>query len=173
MKKYALPLVIFLVIAGFLAIGLRLDPREVPSPFIGKPAPAFTLPVLERRGQTFSPEQARGRPWLLNVWAPWCRTCRKEHPFLMQLAASGVAVYGLNWQDTGREAAALLASIGNPYVLNAVDLDGRAGIDWGVTGVPETFLIDADGIIRAKHSGPLSERAWKRKFAPLLQAKGS
>jgi cytochrome c biogenesis protein CcmG/thiol:disulfide interchange protein DsbE len=91
----------------------------------------------------------------------------------MQLAASGVRLYGLNWQDQTREAAGLLAEIGDPYVLNAVDLDGRAGIDWGVTGVPETFLIDADGIIRAKHSGPLSERVWNRKFAPLLQAKGS
>jgi cytochrome c biogenesis protein CcmG/thiol:disulfide interchange protein DsbE len=168
-----LPFAAFTVLLAFLFAGLWLDPREVPSPFIGKPAPAFTLPVLERPGQTFSPAQARGEPWLLNVWAPWCRTCRKEHPFLMQLAASRVRVYGLNWQDQAREASALLAEIGNPYVLNAVDLDGRAGIDWGVTGVPETFLIDADGVVRAKHSGPLSERVWNRKFAPLLQEKGS
>lgn len=172
MKRW-LPFTLFAVLLVFLFAGLWLDPREVPSPLIGKPAPTFRLPVLERRGETFSPDQARGRAWLLNVWAPWCRTCRKEHPFLMRLAVSGIPIYGLNWQDKGREAAGLLAEIGNPYVLNAVDLDGRAGIDWGVTGVPETFLIDADGIIRAKHSGPLSERAFERKFAPLLEGRGS
>ena len=170
MKRW-IPFAAFAILLGFLFVGLWLDPREVPSPLIGKPAPAFTLPVLERPGQTFSPDQARGRPWLLNVWAPWCRTCRREHPFLMQLAASGVRLYGLNWQDQAREAADLLAEIGNPYALTAVDLDGRAGIDWGVTGVPETFLVDADGIVRVKHSGPLNERAWKRKFAPVLEGR--
>jgi len=172
MKRW-LPFAAFCVLAVFLFAGLWLDPREVPSPFIGKPAPAFTLPVVGRPGQTFSPAQARGRAWVLNVWAPWCRTCRKEHPFLMQLLASGVPLYGLNWKDEQREAAALLSQIGNPYVLNADDHDGRAGIDWGVTGVPETFLIDTGGIIRVKHSGPLTERVWKRKFAPLLEDRGA
>jgi cytochrome c biogenesis protein CcmG/thiol:disulfide interchange protein DsbE len=171
--KRWLPFAAFCVLAVFLFLGLWLDPREVPSPFIGKPAPAFTLPVVGQPGQTFAPAQARGKAWVLNVWAPWCRTCRKEHPLLMQLAASGVPVYGLNWKDEQREAAAVLAQIGNPYVLNGDDHDGRAGIEWGVTGVPETFLIDAAGIVRVKHSGPLTERVWKRKFAPLLEDRGA
>ncbi len=172
MKRW-LPLAAFAVLLGFLFAGLWLDPREVPSPLIGQPAPKFSLPVLERPGQTFSPAHAKGRPWLLNVWAPWCRTCRKEHAYLMQLAASGVVIYGLNWQDQAREASRLLAETGSPYLLTANDADGRVGIDWGVTGVPETFLVDADGIIRAKHSGPLNERVFRRKFAPLLQGGGS
>jgi len=169
MKRW-LPFAAFCVLLVFLYVGLFRDPREVPSPFIGRPAPAFVLPVVERPGNTFSPEQARGRSWLLNVWAPWCTTCQKEHLFLMQVAATGVPVYGLNWKDQDREAAAMLARMGNPYVLNADDRDGRVGIDWGVTGVPETFVIDAEGIIRMKHSGPINERIWKRKFVPLLHA---
>jgi cytochrome c biogenesis protein CcmG/thiol:disulfide interchange protein DsbE len=168
MKRW-LPFAGFCILVGFLYVGLFRDPREVPSPFIGQPAPAFVLPVVERPGQTFSPEQVLGRPWLLNVWAPWCTTCQKEHLFLMQVAATGVPVYGLNWKDADREAAAMLARMGNPYVLNADDRDGRVGIDWGVTGVPETFVIDADGTIRLKHSGPINERIWKRRFVPLLQ----
>jgi cytochrome c biogenesis protein CcmG, thiol:disulfide interchange protein DsbE len=169
MKRW-LPFAAFCILLVFLYVGLFRDPREVPSPFIGRPAPVFSLPVVERPGETFSPEQARGRPWLLNVWAPWCTTCQKEHLFLMQIAAVGVPVYGLNWKDADREAAAMLVRMGNPYVLNADDRDGRVGIDWGVTGVPETFVIDAEGIIRLKHSGPINERIWKRKLAPLLQA---
>jgi cytochrome c biogenesis protein CcmG, thiol:disulfide interchange protein DsbE len=168
-----LPLGVFCVLLVFLYLGLFHDPREVPSPFVGQPAPSFTLPIVEYPGQTFAPERAQGRPWLLNVWAPWCTTCVKEHQFLMQVAASGVAIYGLNWKDAGAEARTLLARMGSPYVLNADDRDGRVGIDWGVTGVPETFVIDAEGIIRMKHSGPINDRIWQRKFAPLLLELGS
>lgn len=168
MKRF-IPLLVFVVLAVFLYLGLYLNPREVPSPFIGKPAPAFTLPVIGQPGQTFSPEQAKGRVWLLNVWAPWCVSCRQEHPMLMQLAAAGVAIYGLNWKDKDGEAEALLARQGSPYVLTVDDRDGRVGIDYGVTGTPETFVIDKAGIIRMKHVGPINPEVWQKKFVPLLK----
>ncbi len=168
MKRF-IPFVLFAVLGVFLYIGLYLNPREVPSPFIGKPAPPFTLPVIGQPGVTFSPEEAKGKVWLLNVWAPWCVSCRQEHPFLMQLAARGVPIYGLNWKDKDREAEALLARQGSPYVLSVDDLDGRVGIDYGVTGTPETFVIDKAGIIRMKHVGPITPEVWEKKFVPLLK----
>lgn len=168
MKRW-IPLIIFAILAGFLYLGLYLNPREVPSPFIGKPAPNFTLPVIGQPGATFSPEQAKGKVWLLNIWAPWCVSCRAEHPYLMQLAASGIPIYGLNWKDKDREAETLLNQKGSPYILTVDDLDGRAGIDFGVTGTPETFVIDKAGIIRMKHVGPIDETVWQKKFAPLLK----
>lgn len=168
MKRW-IPLIIFAVLAGFLYVGLYLNPREVPSPFIGKPAPKFVLPVIGQPGTTFSPEQAKGKVWLLNIWAPWCVSCRAEHSFLMQLAQSGISIYGLNWKDKDREAEALLNQKGSPYIVTVDDLDGRVGIDFGVTGTPETFVIDQSGIIRMKHVGPIDDRVWQKKFAPLLK----
>lgn len=168
MKRW-IPLLLFAVLAGFLYVGLYLNPREVPSPFIGKPAPQFTLPVVGQPGTSFSPAQARGKVWLLNIWAPWCTSCRTEHPYLMQLTESGVPIYGLNWKDRDREAEALLKDKGSPYILSVDDLDGRVGIDYGVTGTPETFVIDKAGIIRMKHVGPVNEEIWQKKFAPLLK----
>ena len=168
MKRW-IPLLVFVVLGVFLYVGLSLNPREVPSPFIGKPAPAFTLPVIGQPGVTFSPEANKGKVWLLNVWAPWCVACRQEHPMLMQLASVGVPIYGLNWKDKDREAEALLAQKGSPYVLNAEDLNGRVGIDYGVTGTPETFVIDKAGIIRMKHIGPIDPDTWEKKFVPLLK----
>lgn len=168
MKRW-IPLILFAVLAAFLYAGLYLNPREVPSPFIGKPAPGFTLPVVGQPGARFSPAQVKGKTWLLNIWAPWCVSCRVEHPTLMRLAASGVPIYGLNWKDTGREAEALLTQKGSPYLLVADDLDGRVGIDYGVTGTPETFVIDQAGIIRMKHIGPIDDEVWQKKFAPLLK----
>ncbi len=142
MKRW-LPLVFFLVLVGFFARGLFLNPREVPSPFIGRTAPAFTLPLVGDANASFSPADMRGRVWMLNVWAPWCASCRQEHPVLMQIAASGrVPIVGLNWKDADRAAAALLARSGSPYIAVPDDLDGRVGIDYGVTGTPETYLID-------------------------------
>ena len=164
-----LPLIVFVVLAGFLLVGLQLNPREVPSPFIGKPAPAFTLPVIGQPGVTFSPEQNKGQVWLLNIWAPWCVSCRQEHGVLMQLSQAGVPVYGLNWKDKDREAEALLAKAGSPYRVVVDDLDGRVGIDYGVTGTPETFVIDKQGIIRMKHVGPIDADNWQKKFDPLLK----
>jgi cytochrome c biogenesis protein CcmG, thiol:disulfide interchange protein DsbE len=168
MKRW-IPLVIFAVLAVFFYVGLSLNPREVPSPFIGKAAPAFTLPVVGQPDKTFSPAENKGQVWLLNIWAPWCVSCRDEHGVLMQLAEAGVPIYGLNWKDKDREAAALLASTGSPYRVTADDLDGRVGIDYGVTGTPETFVIDREGIIRMKHVGPINADNWKAKFEPLLQ----
>jgi len=167
--KLWLPLTAFVLLAGFLYTGLSLDPREVPSPFIGKPAPAFTLPVTGKPEQSFSPEDAMGKVWLLNVWAPWCIGCKQEQPFMMQLAATGVSIYGLNWKDELHEAEQLLATEGSPFVLSVDDLEGRVVIDYGVTGTPETFVIDRYGIIRLKHSGPINPDNWQRKFVPLLR----
>ncbi|MEW5787708.1 MAG: DsbE family thiol:disulfide interchange protein [Pseudomonadota bacterium] len=174
MKRW-LPLVIFLVLVGFFAKGLFLNPREVPSPFIGKPAPAFTLPVVgDAGGRTFSPAEMKGKVWLLNVWAPWCVSCRQEHPVLMELAQSQpVPIVGLNWKDKDREAAQLLAQQGSPYVAVPDDLSGKVGIDYGVTGTPETYLIDRDGIVRLKHVGPISPEVWKDKFEPKLKELGA
>lgn len=173
MKRW-LPLVIFFVLVGFFAKGLFLNPREVPSPFIGRTAPAFTLPLVGDASAAFSPADMRGRVWMLNVWAPWCVSCRYEHPLLMQIAQSGrVPIVGLNWKDKKREAEALLDRTGNPYVAVPEDLDGKVGINYGVTGTPETYLIDKQGVVRMKHIGPISPEVWADKFEPKLKELGA
>jgi cytochrome c biogenesis protein CcmG/thiol:disulfide interchange protein DsbE len=173
MKRW-LPLILFLVLVGFFAKGLFLNPREVPSPLIGRAAPAFTLPLVGDPARTFSPADMKGRVWLLNVWAPWCVSCRQEHPVLMQIAASGrVPIVGLNWKDKDREAQALLAQRGSPYVAVPDDVSGKVGIDYGVTGTPETYVIDRQGIIRMKHIGPIGPEVWKDKFEPKLKELGA
>ncbi len=173
MKRW-LPLVAFLVLVGFFAKGLFLNPREVPSPLIGRAAPAFALPLVGNDAASFSPADMRGKVWLLNVWAPWCVSCRQEHPVLMQIAQGGrVPIVGLNWKDRDREAAMLLARAGSPYLAVAEDLDGRVGIDYGVTGTPETYVIDREGIVRMKHIGPISPDVWKAKFEPKLKELGA
>jgi cytochrome c biogenesis protein CcmG/thiol:disulfide interchange protein DsbE len=173
MKRW-LPLVLFFVLVGFFAKGLFLDPREVPSPFIGRVAPAFTLPLVGDANASFSPADMKGKVWMLNVWAPWCVSCRQEHPVLMQIAQSGrVPIVGLNWKDRDREAEALLARTGSPYVAVPEDLDGRVGIDYGVTGTPETYIIDQTGIVRLKHIGPISPDVWQTKFEPKLKELGA
>jgi cytochrome c biogenesis protein CcmG/thiol:disulfide interchange protein DsbE len=173
MKRW-LPLILFLVLVGFFAKGLFLNPREVPSPLIGRAAPAFTLPLVGDPARTFSPADMKGRVWLLNVWAPWCVSCRQEHPVLMQIAASGrVPIVGLNWKDKDREAQALLAQRGSPYVAVPDDVSGKVGIDYGVTGTPETYVIDRQGIIRMKHIGPIGPEVWKDKFDPKLKELGA
>jgi len=171
MKRVLLPLGIFIVLVGFLAVGLKLDPREVPSPLIGKPAPAFDLPVLHQPDKRFVPGDMRGKVWLLNVWASWCVSCREEHPVLMELAKRDVLpILGLNYKDKGEDASAWLKQFGNPYQLSAVDADGRIGIDYGVYGVPETYVIDADGVIRYKQIGPLTQAILDEKVLPLAKA---
>ena len=173
MKRW-LPLVVFAVLVGFFAKGLFLNPREVPSPFIGKPAPAFTLPVVGQPGKTFSPADMKGRVWLLNVWAPWCVSCRQEHPVLMGLARiQPTPIVGLNWKDKEREAAQLLDQHGSPYFAVPDDLTGKVGIDYGVTGTPETYVIDKAGIIRMKHVGPIDTDVWKKKIEPKLKELGA
>lgn len=158
MTRYLLPLGIFGVLVVLLFVGLRLDPREVPSPLIDKPAPAFSLPQLHDPGKTLTREDLLGKVYLLNVWASWCVSCRDEQPVLMQLAQTGqVDIYGLNYKDQREDALRWLAMFGNPYIASVSDLDGRVGIDWGVYGVPETFVIDRAGMIRHKHIGPVSQ----------------
>ncbi|MBU1665088.1 MAG: DsbE family thiol:disulfide interchange protein [Gammaproteobacteria bacterium] len=173
MKRW-LPLIAFAVLVGFFAKGLFLNPREVPSPFIGKPAPAFTLPIVGNANASFSPADMKGKVWLINVWAPWCVSCRQEHGVLMALSQSQpVPIVGLNWKDKEREAAQLLAEHGSPYVAVPDDLSGRVGIDYGVTGTPETYVVDQAGIIRMKHVGPITPEVWKEKFEAKLKELGA
>ena len=169
MKRFLIPLAIFVVLAGFLAAGLSRDPHLVPSPLVGKPAPAFTLPRLDQAA-TFAPAEMQGRVWMLNVWASWCGACRQEHPLLTDVARSGVVpLIGLDYKDTVPDARRWLAEHGDPYQLTAVDADGRVGIDYGVYGVPETYVIDRAGIIRYKHIGPVTPDVLQAKILPLVR----
>jgi cytochrome c biogenesis protein CcmG, thiol:disulfide interchange protein DsbE len=170
MTRYVIPLAIFIVLVVFLAIGLVHDPHEVPSPLINKPAPAFQLTQLKDQSKTFSAQEMRGKVWLLNVWASWCISCRDEHPLLLEYARSAVLpIYGLNYKDQRADALAWLAELGDPYVLSVSDLDGRVGIDYGVYGAPETYLIDRNGIIRFKQIGPVTSNIWEQKILPLAK----
>ena len=172
MKRSAwLPLVLFAVLALLLGVGLRLNPREVPSPFIGKPAPAFTLPQLADPARTLSAAELKGQVWVLNVWASWCAPCRDEHALLVQLVKEqpSLLLVGLNYKDDPRNGAEWLRKLGDPYQNVAVDRDGRVGIDYGVYGVPETFIIDREGIVRLKHIGPLTPEVWTNDVLPLLK----
>jgi cytochrome c biogenesis protein CcmG/thiol:disulfide interchange protein DsbE len=170
MRRFILPLAVFLVLVGFLAAGLRLNPREVPSPLIGKPAPSFKLPQLHAEQSTISPDDMKGKVWLFNVWASWCVSCRQEHPLLVELARSNkLPIIGLNYKDERDAGKAWLSEHGDPYILSAFDRDGRVGIDYGVYGVPESFLIDKNGVIRHKHIGPLTPQALEEKILPMAK----
>ncbi|QDX81781.1 thiol:disulfide interchange protein [Denitratisoma sp. DHT3] len=170
MRRFLLPLGIFVVLVGFLAVGLRLDPREVPSPLIGKPAPDFHLTQLHAADRTIAPADLKGKVWLLNVWASWCVSCRQEHPLLVDLARQDIVpIVGLNYKDERDAGKAWLARHGDPYQLSAWDHDGRVGIDYGVYGVPETFVIDKAGTIRYKQIGPITAEALKEKIIPLIK----
>lgn len=170
MKRYLLPLAVFLVMAGFLAVGLNRDPREVPSPLVDKPAPAFNLPRLDAPEQMMSTQDLRGQVWLLNVWASWCVACRQEHPLLVDLARAGTAkVYGLNYKDKREDAIGMLRKTGDPYVKSVSDTEGLVGIDYGVYGVPETFVIDKQGVIRYKQIGPITPEALRNTLLPLIK----
>ncbi|HUP96320.1 MAG TPA: DsbE family thiol:disulfide interchange protein [Usitatibacter sp.] len=168
--KFIVPLAAFLVLVAFFAVGLMRDPREVPSPFIGKPAPAFKLEQLHQPRVVFTPEEMKGKVWMLNVWASWCVSCRVEHPLLVEMSRRGtVPIVGLNYKDKREDGVAWLQRFGNPYVLSAHDFDGAVGIDYGVYGVPETFLIDKDGVIRHKQIGPITPEALERTILPLIR----
>lgn len=170
MKRFLIPLGIFIVLVGFLAIGLRLDPREVPSPLIGKPAPDFKLALLSDPAKQLSPADLRGKVWLFNVWASWCASCREEHSVLLDLSKQGIVpIYGMDYKDQPGDAQAVLNRYRNPYVETVVDLDGRVGINYGVYGVPETYLIDRNGIIRYKHTGPVTRESLDKKILPLVK----
>ena len=189
MNRFLWPLIGFIVLVVLLAVGLNLDPREVPSPLVGKPAPAFSLSKLGS-DEKFSPQDMQGKVWLLNVWSTWCVSCRQEHPMLVQMAKSQtVTLIGLNYKEVRgdasfdmskinaeaektmatQRASAWLQRHGNPYALSALDLDGRVGIDYGVYGVPETYVIDKAGIIRLKHTGPITPEVFSSKLLPLVK----
>ena len=168
--RFAVPLAIFAAIVAFLFVGLFRDPREVPSPLVGKPAPAFALADLHDPSRKVATADFRGQVWLLNVWASWCVSCRVEHPLLVDLAKSkAVPIVGLNYKDKTDEGLAWLARHGDPYTLSVVDADGRVGIDWGVYGVPETFVVDKNGVIRYKQIGPITVEALQQKILPLVR----
>ena len=170
MKRYLIPLGIFVVLALFLGVGLKLNPREVPSPLIDKPAPSFSLPTLGDPAATFAAEQMKGKVWVLNVFASWCVPCLAEHPYVTQLARMpGVNVVGLNYKDKPEDAKRWLARHGDPYQAIAADASGRVGIDFGVYGVPETFVIDRNGVIRHKQIGPITPQALNDEILPLLK----
>jgi len=168
--KWSLPLAIFVALVAFLYVGLFRDPREVPSPLIGKPAPAFALHQLHAPDKTLTTADMRGKVWLLNVWASWCVSCRVEHPLLVDMSRKNeVPIVGLDYKDERAKGLEWLARMGNPYALSAFDVDGKVGIDYGVYGVPETYVIDKKGVIRYKRIGPVTPEILKEKIEPLLK----
>ena len=169
MWRYVVPLAIFAAIAGLFYRGLFMNPNYVPSPLVGKPAPTFSLPSVTNPDELVSSESLAGRVSLVNVWGTWCVECRHEHGFLVELARAGMPIYGLNLRDDRAAAIDWLDKLGNPYVSSGFDPEGKAAIDWGVTGAPETFLIDSDGTILHKHISPLTARVWQDDFLPLLR----
>ncbi len=174
MKRYFLPLLVFVVMVGFLAVGLQLKPREVPSPLINKAAPAFSLPLLAAPDKTLSAQDLRGQVWILNVWASWCVACRVEHPLLVEFAkTTTVPIYGLNYKDKRDDAQRWLANFGDPYKQSLSDTEGLVGIDFGVYGVPETFVIDKAGVIRLKHIGPVTPEVLAGTILPLIKKLGA
>lgn len=169
MMRYVI-IAVFLALMALLAVGLTLNPREVPSPLVGKRAPSFQLPLLHDPAKAFSQKDMLGKVWLLNVWASWCVSCREEHPVLVEFARSGAApVYGLNYKDKREDGIAWLKQFGDPYVLSAYDHEGQIGIEYGVYGVPETYVIDKKGVIRYKRIGALTPDILKKKVLPLIQ----
>ncbi len=170
MARFLIPLAIFVGLVVLLAAGLYLDPRRVPSPLIDKPAPTFSLPSLAADQGPVSPKNYAGKVWLLNVWASWCVACRAEHPILNEFAQRNmVPLVGLNYKDTRADANRWLEERGDPYSIVAVDADGRVGIDWGVYGVPETFVVDKHGVIRYKQIGEITPDALRNTIIPLIE----
>ena len=171
MLKYGIPLVLCLLLGVFLFVGLQRDPRYVPSPLIGKPAPEFTLPSLQDANYPVSSKELLGQPWVLNVWGTWCAGCRQEHDTLLAIARQRtVPIVGLNWKDDNVAAQRWLQQLGNPYAVVAEDREGRTAIDWGVYGAPETFLIGPDGVVLYKHIAPMTMEVWNREFLPRIEA---
>lgn len=189
MNRYYWLLGGFVGLVALLAVGLNLNPRDVPSPLVGKPAPAFSLPVLATPERQFTPKDMAGKVWLLNVWSSWCVSCRQEHPVLVEFSKrANVPLIGLNYKEVRgdgefdmskmgadqerqlalQRAGKWLEQHGNPYLLSAMDIDGRVGIDYGVYGVPETYVIDKTGTIRMKHTGPISPDVLGSKILPLI-----
>ncbi len=173
MLQRVLPLLLFIALAGLLYAGVRLsatrDPNVLPSPLIDRPAPEFNLPTLHAPEQSISRADLLGKPYLLNVWASWCAACRLEHPVIERISAEGkIQVIGFNYKDETADATRWLQQFGDPYAKILVDRDGRSGIEWGVYGAPETFLVDATGVVRFKHVGPLSPDVYREQILPRI-----
>lgn len=171
MKRKAGVWAIFTVVAAFLGllyVGLGLDSRKLPSPLVGKDAPEFSLPVLDNPTETFTKADLLGKVSIVNVWASWCVTCRAERPYLVDLARTGVPIYAFNFKDNRQDALYYLQAAGNPFVKIGFDPDAEAGIDWGVYATPETYVLDANGVIRYKHIGPLNPQVIRQEVLPLL-----
>ena len=168
--KYLIPFLIFVALVALFAYAFRLDPREVPSPLVGKPAPAFALPRVDAPGTLAGPADLRGQPWLLNVWATWCVACREEHAVLTAFAETKrMRVVGYNWKDGKEDALRWLEQFGNPFYVVLADPEGRYALDWGVAGAPETFVVDAEGIVRWKYTGPLTDEVVATQLMPLVE----
>lgn len=169
--RFMLPLAVFLGLAVMLGLGLQRDPRALESALLDQPGPIFDLPLLDDQGARLTPQTLRGKVWLLNVWASWCAPCRQELPILVEMSRKDqIAIYGLNYKDQSSKAQALLRVAGNPYVASAVDADGRVGMDFGIHAVPETFVIDAQGRVRYRHLGPVTQQVWEEKIMPVVRA---
>jgi cytochrome c biogenesis protein CcmG, thiol:disulfide interchange protein DsbE len=167
--RFLLPLGAFFVLVAFLGVGLTLNPREVPSPLIGRPAPDFALQRLDNPSEVVRRDDLKGQVWMLNVWASWCVTCLEEHPALSDFARTAtVPVIGLNYKDDAAAGRAWLQRHGDPYRMSLLDPQGRTGIDFGVYGVPETYVIDRQGVIRFKHTGALTPKIFEERIRPLL-----
>lgn len=172
--RFLVPIALFAVLLPLLIYGLSRDPSVVPSPYLGKLAPAMDLPNLENPEQRVTSADYAGELALVNIWATWCVGCRQEHGFLVELSErGGIPIYGLNWRDQRPAALTWLRELGDPYTATGFDPDGSAGIDWGAYGAPETFLIGSNGRVLQKHAGPLSEAIWQQKFAPLVDSGGA
>ncbi len=169
--RFMLPLAVFLGLAVMLGLGLQRDPRALESALLDQPVPIFDLPLLDDQGARLTPQTLRGKVWLLNVWASWCAPCRQELPILVEMSRKDqIAIYGLNYKDQSSKAQALLRVAGNPYVASAMDADGRVGMDFGIHAVPETFVIDAQGRVRYRHLGPVTQQVWDEKIMPVVRA---
>lgn len=172
MKRFKLfiPLFVFVVMALFLWRGLSLDPNDLPSPLIGKPMPEFNLASLHDSGKQLTSKDMLGQPYLVNIWATWCPTCLAEHDYLLELKERGVRILGVNYKDEREPALRWLNDLGDPFFLSVFDADGRLGLDLGVSGAPETFLVDAEGVIRSNHRGEVTQQVWLNKFAAFISA---
>ncbi len=167
--RFLAPLLVFIVVGVFFGVGLTLDPSKIPSPLIGRSTPVFELPPVQGRVDGFSSEDLKGKVSLVNVFASWCTACRDEHPLLMQLQRENIVpIYGLNYKDRPEDAAAWLDALGDPYTGTGADINGRVGIDWGVYGVPETYVVDRRGYIAYKHIGAIDARLLNETLLPLI-----
>ncbi|HEU4487075.1 MAG TPA: DsbE family thiol:disulfide interchange protein [Povalibacter sp.] len=174
MWRFLIPAGLFAALVAFFYFSLGRDKETLPSPLIGKPAPAFELPRLDDPSKNIGGKDFAGRPYVLNVWGTWCVGCRQEHPVLLQIAERGeIPIVGIDWKDDREQALRWLHELGNPYVDVGSDEEGRVAIDWGVYGAPETFLIDGNGQVIYKHIAPMTMEVWEREFVPLIRKAGT